>query len=88
MSPNPMLVAVALQGVRRTQMARRQMAFRDDEHRCDEDTLPLPDFVLERQRAPDEVVAELSQALDVLWNAYGHERCRFFTEDRQWIGRR
>ena len=85
---SPMLVAVALEGVRGAQMQRGHPAFMDDEHACDEDVLPLPDFVLERRLGRDEVVVELSKTLDVLWNAFGHERCNLFSEDRQWQGRR
>ena len=79
----PMAVAVALQGMRETRMPPDLYGFLGDDHVCDKDTLPLPEFVVER-RERREVVAELSKALDVLWNAYGQERCHLFNEEREW----
>lgn len=84
----PTMIAVALQGVRGAKLGGdAMMRFFSEEEGVEEDVLALPDFVLEGPTERDAVVAELSKALDVLWNALGHARCDLFDDDRRWTGR-
>jgi len=80
----PIAVYLTLTGVQGWRMSPND-GFRDDSFEINQDTLQLPETILESyDMEPADILRPM---FDIVWNACGYEKSRNFTEDGLWISR-
>lgn len=86
--PPPLVIMVTLEGVGGVNYVVKRNLWGDDEPPLPQDTLLLPECVLEDYGTDAEHHMAVKPAFDALWNAIGYSQSQFFREDGLWIGER
>jgi hypothetical protein len=83
----PIIVMITLQGVRGAFLGvdNRQFLF-GNPVAINRDTLELPEVMSERWGERTDYEMAIRPALDVLWNAAGYRRSKYFADSGEWIG--
>jgi len=84
--PPPLIIMLTLEGVRGVQYAVRQRILDRQEPPLPEETLLLPECILEDYGGDLEHHRAVRPAFDALWNAIGYSRSQFFDGNGRWVG--
>lgn len=85
--PLPLIAMVSLQGVMGARYVISQdIFFQDDEPVLNEDTMLLPECIIENYGSTIDYHKAIRPAFDAVWNAIGHARSQFFDAEGRWVG--
>lgn len=86
--PTPLIVMFTLEGVSGTKYAVFSQSFFDVNAPLTDDTLRLPECIVEEYGSELDYHKAVRPAFDTLWNAIGFAKSQFFNEEGRWVGDR
>jgi hypothetical protein len=82
--PPPIVLMIALQGVRGARLAVAGYQYIDAPPAIDRAVLELPEIIIERYGTEDEYQRAARPAFDALWNTGGFPRSQHYDETGRW----
>ncbi len=84
--PAPLIIMLTLEGVHEASYYVKDYPYIERDISLPEDTLHLPECVLEDYGEEIDIHRAVQPAFDALWNAIGYSRSEFFNEYGLWVG--